>query len=145
VRRLALAGLVAVLVAGCGSHDSRTSYVKSLGTLCKDAGARIAKMPHPETRAELIASRREVNRIGRDFVRRLQLLSPGAPERAQARKLVSFYDAYWRAQPGLVQLLVGGQYNVYGRFQETASAYAKQAERIAEKLGANECVETPVR
>jgi hypothetical protein len=145
VRRLGLVAAVSVLAAGCGGHDSRTPYAKQLDELCKRAGSRIAKIPRPETPTELIRSKREVNAIGTSFVRDVTALPASRPERARAARMAGFYDAYWRAQPGLLRLIRAQQYDVYGRFEETASRYEKQAEAIAVQLGAKECEKNPVR
>ena len=150
MRRLAVLAVavlaVVVLIAGCGgAHDSRSPYAKQLDALCKDAGGRIAKIPRPETPAALVSSRKQINAIGAAFVRGVKALRPSKAERAQATKMASLYDAYWRAQPGLLRLLRAQQFNVYGRFEDTASQYEKQAEAIAVQLGAKECEKNPVR
>jgi hypothetical protein len=86
-----------------------------------------------------------VNTIGAGFVRRLRALTPAASERNRAQKLVSLYDAFWKAQPRLLALLEAQQYNVYSRFDESVSGYSKEAESLAAQLGAKECTIEPVR
>jgi hypothetical protein len=143
---LAVIAALAVLASGCGSHDSHDSpYAKSLDSLCKDTRKQIEKVPRPTTPAEIKTLGERVNTIGAGFVRNLKALQPAPGERAKARRLVTLYAAFWNAQPRLLQLLEDEQYNVYSRFEASVSAYSKQAESLAQALGAKECTIEPVR
>jgi hypothetical protein len=145
VRRLAGAAVVALLVAGCGSHDSRTPYAKRLDALCKGTRKQIEQVPRPTTPPEIKALGARVNAIGTAFVRKLATLQPAPGERSKSRRLIRLYDAFWKPQPRLLQLLAAGQFNVYSRFEDAVGRYAKQAEALAQQLGAKECAIEPVR
>jgi hypothetical protein len=144
VRRL-LALTLVVGLAGCGGHDSRTPYAKSLDALCKSTRKELEHVPRPTTPQEIKTLGEQVNTIGTGFVRRLKALEPEPGERARAQKLVTLYDAFWKVQPRLLQLLEAQQYNVYSRLEESVSRYSKQAETIAAQLGAKECAIEPLR
>ena len=59
--------------------------------------------------------------------------------------MINLYRSFWRAQPRLLTLLEQKQFNVYARFQESVNKASKEAETIAEQLGAKECSIEAVR
>jgi hypothetical protein len=145
VRRAVALTAAAALLAGCGSHDSRSPYAKSLDALCKATRKQIEAVPRPTTPMEVKTLGGRVNAIGNSFVRGLKALSPAPGERAKAAQLVTLYGVFWKAQPRLLRLLEQQQYNLYGRFEESIARYSKRSGTIAAQLGAKECTIEPVR
>jgi hypothetical protein len=151
--------LVVVVASGCGGGDSgrrgttvtraavdtRSPYVRSLAALCDGTRKRVEKVPRPATPAELFATTRQVNAIGKAFVIKLGRLRPAPAERARATELVRLYTAYWSGQAQIYTFLESGLIDLYRRQLLQTTPFRVQAEKVARQLGARECARQPVR
>jgi hypothetical protein len=156
VRAGLVAGLLAVLAAGCGDSGAeqattataavttrtvpvQTQWAQRADAICVSYQAQIDALPAPQTQGEVVTVLRNTVTLARDELAALEALEPTPPERPLVQEFLEHLRLVVEATDRLADAAAAADDSAQARALAAGEAAARDAQTAADALGLAAC------
>ncbi len=117
-----------------------TAWARDANAICSATAQKIAAVPTPTSKAQLIALGPQVQTYEADKLAKLHALTPAAGAAPQVRAMLGSYDQAFASEKAMLSALIANDDAKAASLNSRATAFLHNGDRIARQLGATSCV-----